>query len=245
MKKRIIIICLTVILSTVCTVGMMACVNKIDTFTTDYFVCMYNGDKTEVTILELTDLGKEQEVLVIPGAINGRMVSILGGTLSGLIYQKNYDVISENLKKVYVYDNTATASCCRGLLQINPIVEVVILSFNLIDRNPTILWYADDDRNIYLSRYLYETDYFRSMELEHNLNHIKVANIEFYINKNDKEPYFVDNYNEEELYILPEKPKKSGYKFLGWVDEKDNLRDGTYPQSQEEQLNLYAKWTKV
>ena len=73
-------------------------------FETDYFVCInYEGEDT-VTILELTKLGREQEVLVIPNEINGfKVAPILGAQIrgGGFISSTKY-LLSDAIKKIYI-----------------------------------------------------------------------------------------------------------------------------------------------
>ena len=70
-------------------------------FDTDLFCCMYNEDKTGVIILELTEKGQEQEILVIPEEINGLPVVKLGEVIG---YPNHLHYLeSEKAKKVYIY----------------------------------------------------------------------------------------------------------------------------------------------
>ncbi len=71
---------------------------------TEYFRYInYEGEDT-VTILELTELGKQQEVLVIPEDIDGMKVWEIGTKkINGALGPHHpYSLSSKNLKKLYV-----------------------------------------------------------------------------------------------------------------------------------------------
>ncbi len=248
--RKILIAVLTVILSAVCVTAMTACQLAYRpsnyTYETEYFFYEYDysSGELEIRILELTDLGMRQKALIIPGEISGHRVRFLGGKSVVETDHTDYKIISERLKKIYVNDDTATAPCGRDILQKNQVTDVIILSFNLIDSEPTILWYADEHRTVYLSRNLYESDDYSLKEYVDNNEYVKIANIEFYIDQEDTEPYFVDGYSKDGIYIKPENPQKSGYRFLGWFDETLKEWDGEYPQSADEKLTLHARWLK-
>jgi uncharacterized repeat protein (TIGR02543 family) len=225
--------------------SLIGCTHNENTFYTDYFYCMYNDDKTEVTILELTDKGQEQEVLIIPENINGLPIKQLGGTTSGYPYQNRHYLKSDKLKKIYV-SNNATDLNYQSLLRYSQISDIIVTNLDK-GGNLSILSDIDDSHNIYFSKEYIESDYLKKINMESYSKYAKIANIEFYLNCDEVEkPFFVDNYNELSLYILPEIPEKEGYVFNDWYLEKDciNKWNGNYPQSQEERLNLYAKWVE-
>ena len=100
-KQRTVIIAL-LLLCTAILSCMGGCTKNDNRFDTDLFRCMYNEDKTGVIILELTEKGQEQEILVIPEEINGLPVVQLGGETRGYPYNIPHSLKSETLKKLYV-----------------------------------------------------------------------------------------------------------------------------------------------
>ncbi len=76
-------------------------------FATGDYVCLPMEDGDSVTILGLTDTGKEKTMLIIPETINGKKVVSLGGWVyGGSLTVKNEDRFrvfqSDNLKKLYI-----------------------------------------------------------------------------------------------------------------------------------------------
>lgn len=102
--RKTVLLLMLFILSAIMSVTAVGC-EKNDVFTTEYFRCMFNDDKTEVTILELTKEGQRQEILVIPEKIAGRPVVQLGGKTKGYPYQVPHYIKSNSLKKIYL-DNS-------------------------------------------------------------------------------------------------------------------------------------------
>lgn len=58
--------------------GLSACINNIETVSTDFFVFELNCKEKHATITKLTELGKEQEILVFPTVIEDYPVKYIG-----------------------------------------------------------------------------------------------------------------------------------------------------------------------
>ena len=207
-------------------------------FETDYFVCInYEGEDT-VTILELTKLGREQEVLIIPEYINGFKVSGIEGRVRGssLGPVGKSEFTGEKTKKVYWsadLDKFHAINIANNVVYIiqpnNSHANEIFLRTNMVYAlNPAI----------YFEKY--------GEVVQH-------VNCVFY---NDDIPIWVDyihvesTTNEEQegnipLYIKPADPNKENYEFIGWFinDDINKLWNGEYvlPEGEEE-LSLYAKF---
>ena len=207
-------------------------------FDTDLFHCMYNEDKTGVIILELTEKGQEQEILVIPEEINGLPVVQLGGETKGYPYVVPHYLRSDTIKRVYV---GATVLLINESFTMGRLEDIIVYPFSYEEKICVI--YNQGEVRTYINKGINGTDYFNKHGFHPTFNeHFYEANITFYSEPEDM--YFVDNYSASNLYYMPEAPQKEGYYFVGWYSDVDlnNMWDGKYPDSQEETLNLYAKW---
>ncbi len=216
-------------------------------FYTDYFFCIYNEDYTEVTILELTDLGKEQEILVIPKTINGVPVVKLGGIYKSLGPTSYKKIESANLKKLYIYGDYWKNYKDKYYFKDGTKVvdaDIVVIQPSFLEPN---CYYSLGRiaENIYYPQEYLSSEYYKSLPVDdiYATAHLIEAQISFYISI--EELFFVDSYSADGVYYLPDNPTKEGYSFDGWVDEEGQPWDGNYPQSADEFLNLYAKWIKI
>lgn len=235
-RKKIIALIILAVMSLLMVGTLFGCklADEDRKFYTDYFFCLYNEDYTEVTILELTDLGKQQEILVIPKTINGVPVTTLGGWTKQWGPHPGYVVGSDKLKKIYIYGdyfNYAEKMSVKDIIAIQPLNIKPYCYFA----------FEDTKANIYFPYAYLISDFYKNLSSanQYDNDRLLVASISFYVND---ELFFADSFSEDGLYILPENPYKNGYKFLGWFDENDVQWSGEYPQAPEEQLSLYAKW---
>jgi hypothetical protein len=217
--------------------SLIGCTHNKNTFYTDYFYCMYNDDKTEVTILDLTAKGQEQEVLIIPETINDLTVSSLGGVTSGYPYQNNHYPESKNLKKLYIYANYLSI---EGV-DFPSLTELIILNESPFDR----FIFHDmairiNDINCFTTKdvYLKYTDKITEhMKIGQN-KRIYIANVNFIELDGTQETIkWIDNISDSSLYLLP---VDAG---IWYIDKECTIEwDGTYviPVGQEK-LNLYSK----
>lgn len=99
--KRLTTIIALLLLCTIFLSCMGGCGKKdSNRFYTELFSCKYNKDKSGVIILELTEKGQEQEILVIPEEINGLPVVQLGGSIG--YPNRPIEIRSKKLKKMYI-----------------------------------------------------------------------------------------------------------------------------------------------
>ena len=204
----------------------------------EYFEYEIMGEKENryIRIMELTELGKEQEYIIIPGEINGIKVTRLGGAY----YYGAWE--SEKLKKVYVasYDEIVTGDNffdrCKGL-------EKIILFFV-----PTIGGYESAPGS-YLSLNLPHATSGRA-NVSFRYNYAGAPNDGF---------YWIDDLDDELIGYIPPSPEREGYMFGGWYKEptcinawnfavdkipaKIRDEDGAYIEYKE--TCLYAQWIEA
>ena len=204
----------------------------------EYFEYEIMGEKENryIRIMELTELGKEQEYIIIPGEINGIKVTRLGGAY----YYGAWE--SEKLKKVYVasYDEIVTGDNffddCLNL-------EKIILFFV-----PTIGGYESAPGS-YLSLNLPHATSGRA-NVSFRYNYAGAPNDGF---------YWIDDLDDELIGYIPPSPEREGYMFGGWYKEpacinawnfavdkipaKIRDEDGAYIEYKE--TCLYAQWIEA
>lgn len=202
----------------------------------EYFEYEIMGEKENryIRIMELTELGKEQEYIIIPGEINGIKVTQLGG---GYAYG-GWD--SEKLTKVYINSfHEITAS--QNFFDECNILEKIILLFV-----PTVGGYPAAPGATFIKSSTEKTNYGR-------------ANVSFrynYAGAPNDGYYWLDDLDDELIGYIPPSPEREGYMFGGWYKEPACINawnfavdkipaqlrdeDGTYIEYKE--TCLYAQW---
>lgn len=207
-------------------------------YETDYFVCINREDY--VNILELTEKGIEQEVLLISDYINGIKVKVVGGGISNKLGPEPYRYIkSDNLKKIYFGNynkNIGYISHSKDYLKIvMPTQDNSIANFynNINDKN---IYFITD-----ISKEYKDVGWEKTIDYN-NIKFLDV-NIIYYTNA-EEDPYWWDYIGEGELYLKPKNPTKQGCQFDGWyLDPKyKNVWNGKYEVAEGEKIKLYAKW---
>ncbi len=224
-------------------------------FDTEFFKCVsVSKDSDTTAVIGLTDKGKEQEILVFPEKLNGYTVDQIGcsyyTTSIGYSYVKTHTVDVSTAKKIYLLSplNVSKKSYVTGFSQCEQIVVIDGVENCLI-------WHTLPRRREYPTGelpaiVLSESNYLTFSEMIDNMGYkenIFVANINFHYNQHDDFLFFIDSYNENNLYIEPiftEFTETDKVLFRGWYTEQDCINEWNrqYPSSQEETLDLYAKW---
>lgn len=244
--KKAMAMVLFCVLTCCISLSFVGCGRGFRLYESEYFIYIVGNDGDAVSILGLTDKGKEQEYLVIPETIDGKEVVKIG-CLTGVsvtkIKEKYGDVEysqirSESLKKIFftskieilhLWSESPFVDC--------PNLEAILYIFN--DAEPV------RGRRIYRSAFM----------------SYQMANVSYYYNyetaPNDGY-YWIDNcaYGEKIEYI-PENPLRDGYIFGGWYKESecvnvwdfetDRLPETQYNEEEQEiyqETKLYAKWIK-
>ena len=231
MKKGLKIMgaCLIVILSTVCFCSCSLTKDKTFVYD-DFFVCIADyGQPGQTAILELTELGKEQEVLIIPETINGQKIVWLGGYVKkDLLYPDKKCFSSTVLRKLYIpIVIDAIYGQSKKMVYLQNATIITLMEKKDFD-------FAYYFENCKLQVLPFQTD-FNDEKQQSFFNHLGTANCLFF--KNDK-IVWIDYIADGEVYALP------AYLQIDWYLEPEciNLWNGEYviPDGQE-RLNLYSK----
>ena len=208
----------------------------------EYFEYEIMGEKENryIRIMELTELGKEQEYIIIPGEIEGIKVTQLGGAY----YYGAWE--SEKLKKVYVasYDEIVAGA---NFFESCTVLEKIILFFV-----PTVGGYQHAPAGKYSPNSQATIDSSRSgrANVSFRYNYAGAPNDGF---------YWIDDLDDELIGYIPLAPKREGYMFGGWYKEpacinawnfavdkipaKIRDEDGAYIEYKE--TCLYAQWIEA
>ncbi len=236
-KKMIPILALLIVSATVLAC-MSGCLGKDDSrFDTDLFCCTYNEDKTGVIILELTEKGQEQEILVIPEEINGLPVVQLGGDTIGYPYVKGHTLQSDKVKKIYCIRKNGIWNTPYNNFNCQQTVDIVVNKEFIASFCPS----GYKCNCFFYSKIYDETE-------EDGMFLINRCNVFFYVDvNNSREIYWFDIINGNNYHVIPIAPVREDFIFSGWYldkeyttvwDERFILPDG------KTELLLYAKWIK-
>lgn len=213
-----------------------------------YFKYYYNDNTAYV--VGLTELGMQQEVLDFTAKIDGKEI------LLGYRYKLNYgtkkvfELSSDNLKKIYVKD--IYRYIVMGASLMNQCQEKIIIL------DTFYLRYGTDNHKFYFNTNI-------ELDSEENWNnsseyHQFYANVEYNLNYDNNDIYFIDDYDNELISYIPQEPEREGYIFGGWykesecinkwdfsndiIKEKKWLNDNKeyYKDQDYEKTTLYAKW---
>jgi uncharacterized repeat protein (TIGR02543 family) len=202
--------------------GLTAC-NSVKIVETEYFHVRLYKNEGYAVVWELTDLGKEQEILAVPMFIEGLPVKQLGRQ----VITGTRNIVSYNLVKLYI---PHTVEKIIGEITISPDSKFVVNRIDIQDDYFNGIRYGTEGRIIHLN-YLNATR----------------PNVAFFSN-NYESPnqgyYWYDYVTDTNLYLIPPNPTRSGYDFVGWYLEPKGITqwDEQMPTSADETLNLYAKW---
>ena len=248
--KKIISIFLTAIM---CLSVFTGCGRGLRVYESEYFIYTVDYKNEEISILGLTDKGREQEYLVVPEKIDGKDVVELtyddykAGEIEKKFGDKKYSgVQSDDIKKMFVVPTVAVKSG-RFFQYVKDCIEVFYVS-NEVRLQDNLQHY---------------TYYYTNYNVEYNRRSEGIAaNISYYYNY-EQAPndgyYWIDNcgYGGKIEYIPPI-PERDGYAFDGWYKESDCINKWDFEtdalpqarvddQGQEiyQETKLYAKWTSV
>ena len=220
--KKISLVVLAIFLS----LGLSACINNIETISTDFFVFELNHKEKHATAIELTDLGKDQEVLVIPPVVEDLPVKHIGKK------QRFFQPIDTNAlrltdmqKKIYL----PYSLLGQMWLTTDTTVEAILSLANLDNFEEVFIINSFPEINLY---YLNEST---------KLNTFFMCN--FDSAENDGY-YWVDYINGSNPYIIPANPVREGFTFDGWYYEEECTIswNNEVPSTENEKITLFAKW---
>ncbi len=252
MKKILMIF--FIILSIIGVSFLSSCEDDNDPYKEEGYYKYYYDDDTAY-VVGLTELGMEQEVLDFTAKLDGKNIVL------GYKYRLNngtelkLDIESENLKKIYLNDG-------------NFYYFISIRLYNKLNLNKVLFSgdYSKKANKGDSSTPLYFPIYFKTnVELSDKNGNISeyhqfYANVEYNLNYDDNDIYFIDDYDNELISYIPQNPKRKGYTFDGWykesecinkwdfsldiIKEKKWLNDNRecYKDQDYEKTTLYAKW---
>ncbi len=255
MKRKVIAVLILIILFI-----FGGCGVRDNTHTTEFYKIYVH--KNTATILELTDKGKEQEVLIIPSEFKDNPVKKIGMVI---YYGSEARIESKKLKKVYIPETVSSIND-NAFARCESLKEIYINSNNFnnsFKRSSNDLGVSyTQEANKLISFFIPKVYYEKIQEeiWEWYLNLIHSANISFNYNYEDSPNegyYFIDNLSETGKLNRPDNPKRQGYAFVSWYTEPgfknewdfetDKViveKDGEGNLIYSETI-LYARWAKV
>ena len=219
--------------------------DKNNIYESEYFIYAIIESKNGILIQGLTDLGKEQEYLIIPETIDGKKVRYISETIFDVYRtERNYGNLgdislnSEKLEKVFIVS---------GIGIINAWVSSGLFS------RKEVFYISNAD--VEFTNKFYRT----SLKGDTAWHSLTAANVSYdynYENSLNYGYYWIDNYNYgENIEFIPPEPTREGYTFAGWYKESEcinkwNFETDTLPQAQYDEndrkiyqeTKLYAKW---
>ena len=196
---------------------------------TDYFE--YYILFGEATITNTTELGVNQDYLVIPDEIDGYPVTDIYYLSLGYHYDKTAQAYRHRVKKVFVSKNVELFS--QSLMDdIN--TKFIIMSQERPTKRINITYHISK----------HHTKFYGDVE---------IANLTYLLNYNEApntNVYFVDDLEEGEcIEYMPNSPQREGYVFTGWyLDENctEKVELDTYIYHEETGfVDFYAGWEEL
>ena len=216
------------------------------------FQCYYVEDTIEIT--DLSRSGKKKKNIIVPNEINGKKVSCLGETdylLGG--YKGGWR--SKNLQKLYLnYDNSVGIAYDLVYKDLCPKLGKIIVVNGREGARP-----LTDEKIFYFYSEKVLTEY---KEDKYSVLEKYPANVTFYlkyeVKEGEREYHWIDDVEDgEKIEVVPEEPKREGYKFGGWYKEQECINKWDFAKDTVEKVKvdrtnytefvenkLYAKWMK-
>lgn len=202
-----------------------------------------------VTIMELSEQGKQQERVVIPTYIGKLLVKGFGKEFA---YRIEGVIESDNLKQIYIHNQIE-------MINNNFFAEIedVTVFCGFDGENPlSISYYFIRCKEIYISKSDHE--WLKSIDPTIDFyDKIRFANVIYYYNFDKDKTFFVDDCDGTTVNVIPPTPYRKGYEFAGWYKEpecinkwdfeNDIVPAKEYDENGEyilKETKLYAKWEK-
>lgn len=208
------------------TTSLTGCDIGTRTQSTDHFVFEINTRENFATVIGLTELGREQEVLVIPSIVDDWPVRYIGKSPKTPLLGEGMGalILTDIQKKVYLpysLDNRAW------------ITGVSDREFILLGASPS------EELISSINRFSVAQLFFLNASTK--LNTFFMYNFDFADNEGY---YWMDYINGSNPYIIPADPVREDHTFDGWYYEEvcNTIWDNQVPASETDSLTLYAKW---
>lgn len=199
-----------------------------------------------ITIMELSEQGKQKETIVFPTEINGVLVKAFGDEFGFRIEGK---IESENLKNVYMHSQIERFVNDNSF---NELKGYTLYSGFSEDMSRYFVFYD----TVYLSKE--DNTWLNKLESDHEVfEKVRYANVIYYYNYDNKTTFFVDDCDGTVVNVIPPNPYRKGYEFLGWYKEPEcinkwDFENDIVPSKEYDEngqyilkeIKLYAKWGK-
>ncbi len=213
-------------LATFLSIGLFSCSPKVSRLETDLFIYEINNKGKYATLMRLTELGMEQEILVIPPVVDGFPVKFIGEPPALPLLGEGMGtlLLGYTVKKIYLPFSLDDRAWLAGLDGMEIVLNKADPSVELIDSisrfSEAELFYINDGTKL-------NTFFMYNYEEADNQGY-----------------YWVDYIDDNNPYAIPSNPSREGYTFSGWYYEEDGttLWDNRVPTSGSETLTLYARW---
>jgi len=251
MKKFLaLVLCLTLVLT--CFTALFGCGPGFRTYTHGDWVIMHSAEG-ECKIFDLSEEGKQKEVLIFPTEVAGRKVT---GTYyeSAGWYSDGYQISSEKLKRLYFTEYVELENgAIYSMSYYKAFALFSIVGENSFNRSSTrgyngVMWCLYKDNAMEIREKFYKNaDFFPANVVYYNCS-----------DKHSNEIYWIDDYDGETIKYLPANPSREGYEFTGWYKEPECINKWDFEtdivpnKSFDENLyyiynetSLYAGWRKL
>ena len=236
-----------------CMTSVTGCTEKSGNFT-------YKIELTteELLSIGLSKEGQQQETIVLPYMVEGRVVSRIGKTVrysfgKGRSWKGYFK--SEKLKNIYFPKGFSKSKLDDGF-------------FDGIPNLKSIYW-ADIDAcqdelaNLCSITYVSYANYLKNSIQAGNggkidFSRFKVANVSYYMNNGTDDIYFIDYVSGTKIINKPLSPTWGDYYFTGWYKDKElttlfDFENDIIPVIEKdergndiiEEVKLYAGWSKI
>ena len=220
------------------------------------FVCQEWG-VNEIHIKDLSEEGKKKRNIIIPKELNGRKVVKLG-YVAGYFAPNAGRIESDKLERLFILPDDLSVS--NGVMTRCINLKKIVL----INCTPADIYNIRNNTNaicfMTYKRYIEEYDDYGNIELG-EIPRRYAANVSYYYNYEGSENdgyYWIDDIeNGEKIEVIPEEPKREGYKFGGWYKEQECINKWDFAKDTVEKVKvdrtnytefvenkLYAKWMK-
>lgn len=213
----------------------------------DWYYTCDGSDSDTITIVGISDAGKEKSILIIPEEIDGKQVRAVNYSLDYCTDEVEKGV----LKTVYIKHAVQVSGFSNAK---NLEKFVVVLDYY----SPSNWGGVGVDyglTNIYRCNQGYKID---TAKISGTVN-VYYANVSYLYNydvANNNGFYWVDNYDYgEKIEFVPENPTREGYTFGGWYKEEScenkwdfnndrlpEIKKGAQGETLYQETKLYAKW---
>ena len=217
---------------------------------------IYAGGKNiynnEVYIIGLSKTGKKKNTIIFPEILKNYHVRSLGAYISS---EFTSGVIEINAKNVY-YPNYYYENQTLKIKYGSNVDNVFITS-------KEIKVYIDSLVGSHRTFYLSTKEYQKTIDsgvnyYKYYTDRFKIANVEYYKDKTDEYPFFIDDVDGTKIKNKAPTPYLEGYEFVDWykdenLTEKWGFENDIVPEKQYEEdgihllqtTKLYAKWNKI